>query len=147
LTIEPERGRQAEPVAASYSSAVWSRKNSKGVAAFDEADALTDQPLELDGFDFGAVLLELAAALRLLVGVELALDAVDLPMDQIDERPEQVGEIVLEPGPCQQIAQRLDCGPQMRLRGIGLGQWPPIRLVLAEVVAVEREFVEEMRGR
>jgi hypothetical protein len=146
LTIEPERGRQAEPVAASYSSAVWSRKNSKGVAAFDEADALTDQPLELDGFDFGAVLLELAAALRLLVGVELALDAVDLPMEQVDERPQQVGEIVLEPRPGQQFAQRLDGGAEMSPCNFGLGKRPRIGLVLAEAMAVERELVEEMRG-
>jgi hypothetical protein len=33
------------------------------------------------------------------------------------------------------------------VRGIGFGQWPRIQLVLAEAVAVQRELVEEMRGR
>ena len=58
----------------------------EGVAALDEADALSDQTLKLDRLDLGAVLLGLAAALRLLVGVELALDAVDLAVEQVDER-------------------------------------------------------------
>jgi len=46
----------------------------EGVAPFDEAQALGDQAFELDGFYFGAVLFGLAAALRLLVDVELALE-------------------------------------------------------------------------
>ena len=46
----------------------------EGVAPFDQADALGDQAFELDRLDLGAVLLGLAAALRLLVAVEFALD-------------------------------------------------------------------------
>jgi hypothetical protein len=63
-------------------------------------------------------------------------------VEQVDKRPEQVGEIVLEPRPCQQITKRLDSGAELRMRGIRFGQWPRIRLVLAEAVAVERELVE-----
>ena len=44
----------------------------EGVAPLDQAFALVDQALELDRLDLGAVLLGLAAALRLLVAVELA---------------------------------------------------------------------------
>jgi hypothetical protein len=46
----------------------------EGVAALDEAEALVDEALELDRLDLGAVLFGLSAALRLLVGIELALD-------------------------------------------------------------------------
>ena len=69
----------------------------EGVAALDQAEALIDEALQLDRADLGAVLLELRAALRLLVGVEITLDAADLAVEQVDEGPEQVVEIVLEP--------------------------------------------------
>jgi hypothetical protein len=68
----------------------------EGVAALDEAEALVDEALELDRLDLGAVLFGLSAALRLLVGIELALDAVGLAVEQVDERPQEVGEVVLE---------------------------------------------------
>ena len=80
----------------------------EGVAALDQADALGGQALELDRLDLGAVLLGLAAALRLLVAVEFALDAVELAVEQVDERPQQIGEIVLEAGAGQHGAQSLD---------------------------------------
>ena len=120
----------------------------EGVAAFDEAEALVDQAFELDRLDLGAVLLGLAAALRLLVGVELALDAVDLAVEQVDERPQQVGEIVLEPRAGQHGARTprpwRRAGPAT---ASGSGKRPRIGLVLAGAVAVERELVEQMRGR
>ena len=78
------------------------------VAPFDQADALIDETLEFDRLDLGAVLLGLAATLRLLVAVELALDAVDLAVEQVDERPQQIGEIVIEARAGQHGAQRFD---------------------------------------
>ena len=42
----------------------------EGVAALDQGEALVDQAFELDRLDLRAVLLGLAATLRLLVGVE-----------------------------------------------------------------------------
>ena len=36
---------------------------------------------------------------------------------------------------------------ELGLDGSGLGQWSRVGLVLAGPMAVEREFVEEMRGR
>ena len=119
----------------------------EGVAALDEADALGDEALELDRLDLGAVLLGLAAALRLLVGVELALDAVGLAVEQVDERPQQIGEIVLEARAGQHGAEGLDHGVELAADGVGLGQGARIGLVLAGAMAVERELVEQMRGR
>ena len=80
-------GRQADPVAGLVELGGVVADEFEGVAAFDQADALIDQALELDRLDLGAVLLRLAAALGLLVPVELALDAVELAVEQVDERP------------------------------------------------------------
>jgi len=66
------------------------------VAPLDQAEALGGQALELDRLDLGAVLFGLALALRLLVEIELAFDAGGLAVEQVDERPQQIGEIVLE---------------------------------------------------
>ena len=118
----------------------------EGVAAFDQADALIDQALELDRLDLGAVLFGLAAALRLLVAVELALDAVELAVEQVDERPQQIGEIVLEAGAGQHGAQRLDRIVELGLHGIGFGQRARIGLVLAGAMAIECQLVEQIRG-
>ena len=119
----------------------------ESVAAFDQAEALGDQPFELDGLDLGAVLLGLALALRLLVDIELALDAVDLAVEQVDERPQDIGEIVLEAGAGQHGAEGLDHGAELALHGVGLWQGTGIGLVLAGAMAAERQLVEQMRGR
>ncbi len=119
----------------------------EGVAPFDQADALIDQAFELDRLDLGTVLLGLAAALRLLVAVELMLDAVELAVEQVDERPQEIGEIVLEPRAGQHRAEGFDYSVELGLHGIGFGQRPRIGVVLAGAIAVEGELVEQMRGR
>jgi hypothetical protein len=119
----------------------------EGVAAFDQAEALLDEALELDRLDLRAVLLGLAAALRLLVEVELALDAIGLAVEQVDERPEEIGEIVLEARARQHGAEGLDHGVELAAYGVGLGQRARIGFVLAGAMAVERKLVEQMRGR
>ena len=88
-----------------------------------------------------------AAALRLLVAVEFALDAVELAVEQVDERPQEVGEIVFEPRAGQHGAQRFDRIVELGLHGIGFGQRPRIGFVLAGAIAVECQLVEQMRGR
>jgi hypothetical protein len=118
----------------------------EGVAALDQAQALGDQAFELDRLDLGAVLFGLAAALRLLVEIELTLDAVDLAVEEIDERPQEIGEIVLEPRAGQHRAEGLDHGAELAADGVGLGQWPRIGLVLAGAMAVKRKLVEQIRG-
>ena len=117
------------------------------VTPFDQADALIDQALELDRLDLGAVLLGLGPALRLLVAVKFAFDAVELAVEQVDERPQQIIEIVLEAGAGQHGAQRFDRIVELGLHGIGFGQRPRIGLVLAGTMAIERQLVEQMRGR
>jgi hypothetical protein len=106
------------------------------VAAFGEAEALIEQSFELDGFHFGAVLLGLAAALSLLVGFKVALGAFDLAMEEIDERPQQVGEIILKACAGEQAAERLDNGFELRVNDVGLGQWPRVRFVLTRAMAL-----------
>ena len=69
---------------------------SKALRRSISVSALGQQPLQLDRADLGAVLLLLAAALRLLVAVELALDPVGGAVEQVDGGPEQVLEIGLE---------------------------------------------------
>jgi hypothetical protein len=56
-------------------------------------------------------------------------------------------EIVLEARAGHHGAQRLDRGVELSFDGFGLGQGARIGLVLAGAMAVEREFVEQMRGR
>jgi hypothetical protein len=101
----------------------------EGVAALDETETLGDEPLDLDGLHLGAVRLGLAAALGLLVGVELALDAVRLAVKQVDERPQQIGEIVLEAGARQHGAEGVDHGVELATHGVGLGQGARIGFV------------------
>ena len=147
MRTEPARGRQTEPVATSKRSAAWSRKNSKAVAPFEEVLALVEQPFEFDRLELGAVLLGLAAPLRLLVVVEIALDAVDLAVEEVDDRPEQVGQIFLEARVGQHRAEGVEDFGELGLRPFRLRQRPRIGLVLAGAVTVEREVVEDMRGR
>jgi hypothetical protein len=92
-------------------------------------------------------LLGLAAPLRLFVEIELALDAVDLAVEQVDEGPQQIGEIVLEARAGQHGGEDLDDGVELAAHGVGFGQRSRIGLVLAGAMAVERELVEQIRGR
>jgi hypothetical protein len=96
----------------------------EGVTPFDQADALADQPFELDRLDLGAILLVLALALCLLVAFKLALDAVDLAVEQVDKRSEQVGEIVLQARVVQHCAESVDRSAEVPLDSVGFGQWP-----------------------
>jgi len=85
--------------------------------------------------------------LRLLVVVELALDAVDGAVEQIDGRPEQVVKVGLEP----RVAQGRDQGAEDigdgACDGVAFGKRPRIGLVVKGAVAVELKLVEEAIGR
>jgi hypothetical protein len=67
------------------------------IAALDQQDAFGCELFEFNGLYLGAVLLALAAALRLLVAVEHALDAFDRAMEQVDGGPEQIVKVRLQP--------------------------------------------------
>src|SRR5262249_51691838 len=58
-------------------------KQLHAVAPFDEREPLCNQSLQFDGSDFAAILLALAAALRLLVVIELAFDPLCGSMKQV----------------------------------------------------------------
>ena len=118
----------------------------ESVAAFDQADALGGELLQFDRADLGAVLLQLRPALGLLVGVEFQLDAVDLAMEDVGERPQQVIEIVLEPGVRQDGGEVINDGGESGTDGFGFGQRARIGFVPAGPVAIEGQFVEQMRG-
>jgi hypothetical protein len=84
LSIEPERGRQAEPVWTSKRSAAWVAEELHAVAPFDQRHAFGGEAFELDRADLRAVLLFLTLALRLFVVVELAFDPFERTVEEID---------------------------------------------------------------
>ena len=68
------------------------------VPALDQRLPFGGEAFEFDRADFGAVLFLLAALLRLLVVVELALDPAGGAVEEIDGRPEQIFEVGFEAG-------------------------------------------------
>ena len=74
--------RELKPEAKSLLAAELER-----VAPLDKSEALVDQTLELNRAHFRAILFQLRALLRVLVAVEIALDALDLAVEEIDEGP------------------------------------------------------------
>ena len=58
------------------------------VAPLDQRHALGSETLQFDRADFGAILVALAALLRLLVVVEFAFDALVGAVEEIDGRPQ-----------------------------------------------------------
>ena len=116
LTIEPERGRHSEPVTASNRLGGVVAAELEGVAPLDQADALRGQALQLDRADLGAVLLELARRCACSLASSSRSMRLDLAVEQIDEGPEQVVEIVLEPGVgeqrCEAFDDRAEIGPR-----------------------------------
>ena len=88
-----------------------------GVAALDQGHALGDEAFQFDRADFRAILIALAALLRLLVVVEFALDALVARWKRLTRRPQQVLEIGFETG----VAQRRDQGVEDVGDGVGDG--------------------------
>jgi hypothetical protein len=68
------------------------------VTPLDQRHALGGETLQFDRADFGAILVTLAALLRLFVIVELAFDALVGAVEEIDGRPQQVLEVGFEAG-------------------------------------------------
>ena len=116
------------------------------VAAFDQREAFGHKAFQFDGADLRAVLLLLAALLRVLVVVELALDAVGGAVEQVDRRPQQVLEVGFEARVTQRRDQRVEDVGHGAADGVGFGQRPRVGLVLEGAVAVELELGEQMIG-
>ena len=95
----------------------------------------------------GAVLFPLAAALRLLVVVEFALDPVGGAVEEVDGRPEQIVEIGFEAGVAQGGDQGVEDVGDGAGDGVAFGQRSRIGFVLEGTIAVELEFGEDVIGR
>src|SRR6185312_14740280 len=85
---------------------------------------------QLDRADFGAILVTLAALLRLFVVVQFAFDATVGAMEEIDGRPQQVFGVgfVLQGA----VAVKLEFGEDVIGRGCG------VRRLVACVVVFDR---------
>ena len=117
------------------------------VASLDQRHALGSEALQFDRADFGAILVALAALLRLLVVVEFAFDALVGAVEEIDGRPQQVLEVGFEAG----FAQARDEGVEDVGDGgsddTGFGQRSRVGFVLEGTIAVKLEFGKDVIGR
>ena len=109
--------------------------------------ALGQELLQLHRADLRAVLVTLAAFLRLFVVVELAFDPLGGAVEQLDGGPEQVVEVGLEAGVAQGGDQGVEDVGQCALDPALIGKRPGVGLVLEGTVAVELEFGEKRGGR
>ena len=57
---------------------------------------------------------------HLIVG-ELPLEVIEPAMEEVDEGPEHVGQVVLEPRPGHEVGERVDCADQRLLAGLLTG--------------------------
>ena len=74
-------------------------------------------------------------------------DRVGLAVKYIDERLEEVAEIVFKPDAGEHRRSRLDGGLELPAHCLGFGERPRIGLVLAGAVPVERQLVGETRSQ
>src|SRR5258708_23745350 len=117
------------------------------VTPLDQCHALGRETLEFDRADFGAILIALAALLRLFVVVEFAFDALVGAVEEIDGRPQEVLEVGFEAG----FAQARDKGIEDVSDGgrddKGFRQRSRVGFVLERAIAVKLEFGEDVIGR
>ena len=97
MTCEPERGRQDGAGLGRIEIGEMVAEEFEGVAALGQRQPLRDQSLQFDRTNFRAVLFGLRATLRGFIVVEIAADALRLAVEEVDEGPEQIGKIGLEP--------------------------------------------------
>ncbi len=119
----------------------------EGAAPLDQRMPLGNQALELDGADFGAVLLGLRAALPILVVIELALHASALAMEQVGQRPQQIRNIGLKASVDERLGQGLEQGGNGRFQRGNLRQRTRIGLVVVQVMAMQLQLIEHLGGR
>src|SRR5437899_2444687 len=76
------------------------------IAAFDQTHALGGESLQFDRADLGAILVALAALLRLFVVVEFTFDPLVGTLEEIDGRPQEVLEVGFEASCAQGRVER-----------------------------------------
>ena len=117
------------------------------VAAFDQRHALGGEALQFDRADLGAILVALAALLRLFIVVEFAFDPLVGAVEEIDGRPQEVLEVGFEAGFAQGSDECIEDVGDGTGDGTGFGQRSRVGLVLEGAIAVELELGEDVIGR
>ena len=113
------------------------------VATLDRRPPFNYEALDLHRPDLRAVLFLLAAALSLLIVVELALDAGSAAVEEIDSRPEQVLEVGLEASVAQCGDEGVEDVGEGACTGLRERQWPRIGFVLARPIAIKLKLGED----
>jgi len=109
------------------------------VTPLDQCHALGSETLEFDRADFGAILVTLAALLRLLVVVEFAFDALVGAVEEIDGRPQQVLEVWFEACFAQAHDECVEDVGHGGSDDTGFGQRSRVGFVLEGAIAVKLE--------
>ncbi len=116
------------------------------IATFDEREAFGHEAFQFDRADLRAVLFLLAALLRVLIVVEIALHAVSGAVEEIDGRPQQVLEVGFEARVTERRDQGVEDVGHGAADGVPLRQRPAVGFVLERTMAVELELGEHMIG-
>ncbi len=117
------------------------------VAPLDQRHALGSETLQFDRADFGAVLVALAALLRLFVVVEFAFDAFVGAVEEIDGRPQEILEVGFEAGFAQARDECVEDVGDGRGDDTGFRQRSRVGFVLEGPIAVKLEFGKDVIGR
>jgi hypothetical protein len=117
------------------------------VAPLDQRHTLGGKTLQFDRADFGAVLVALAALLRLLIVVEFTFDALVGAVEEIDGRPQEILEVRFEAGFAQARDESVEDVGDGGRDDAGLRQRPWVGLVLEGAIAMELELGEDVIGR
>ena len=115
------------------------------VAPFNESQAFGRQALEFDGLHFGAVLLALEAALRLLVLIERPLDPGRGAVEEVDLAPEHLFEVGFHAGVFQGRDEGIEDVGDGDREALPIGHRARIGLVEG-AVAIQLQLVERMGG-
>jgi len=67
-------------------------------------------------------------------------------VEEVHERPEQVGQVILEPGAAEQIGEGVEGAGDRAFGDVQLGQGPRVGVVLEGPAAIERQFVKRVNG-
>ena len=137
---EPARGRQAEPVWVSNSWAAWSRNSSKAsrrsIRVSPWASRCSSSTERISEPSCSRWLRRWAV----FVVVERARDALGLAVEQIDQGPEQVGQVGLEPGVGEGGGEGVEHVGERAFQGPCFRQRARVGVVGARVVAVQLQF-------
>ena len=114
-----------------------------GVALFGERKPFGDEAFQFNRANFGPVLAALRAPLRLLVFVELAVDAGRHAVEDIGGGPEQVFQVGFEPRVAESDDEGVEDIRDRAFDGAGAWQGPRIGVVGKRSMSEELQFVED----